>query len=319
MFGRKQKERRDSAGNTATDRNSKFLRFFRNTNFTVGVLQLSNNFDGAVWTKAARKIAALGAATLVLAGALTSTKPALATAAGLTFYPSVDVYSKGNFHFDSDTFFDKKVGNGSAFSSIGLAYGIGPDKDGAFGRSELGFDVITNTGSIVGSNFGDRLQLNGKTQLYNNDKSQTRVVAGFWGLGSKKSFAPNVIYVTGAKTFDFGRVHIGVAQSLQQKAIVGNDRTNLTLGYDKVFGGGKFQFTADYYTGKTAYSVFAPGLIYYMNDKSDFQLGYLRFNDRTLRDQIYLGFDYNFGGAAPAPTTTAPPAPETSTTAPAVN
>ena len=282
---------------------------------------MRNNFDLTKWTKTARKAATLGMAALAVAGTLTSVKPASATAAGLTFYPSTDVYSKGNFHFDSDTFFDRNPSNGSVFSTIGLEYGIGPDNNKAFGRSEIGFDVVTN--SFGGINFGERLLFNGKTQLYNNDKSQTRVVAGVWGVGSKKVAAPDVVYVTGAKTFSFGRIHLGVANSLAKRSTIstpaGNDdRTYFTAGYDKVFANGKLQFTTDFYSGKSAVSVLAPGIIYYLNDKSDFQLGYIRFNDRSLRDQVYLGFDYNFGGPTP-PTATTPPAPETSTAAPAVN
>lgn len=283
---------------------------------------MRNNFEYAGRIgKVARKAVVLGAAVLTVAGALVGSNKASATASGLTFYPSTDVYSKGNFHFDSDTFFDQNPSKGSVFSSIGLEYGTGPDKDGAFGRSELGFDIATNYGS--GVNFGERLQFNAKTQIYNSDSSQTRVVAGVWGLGSKKLSSPNVIYLTGAKTFEFGRVHLGVAHSLAKSAALvtprGNDdKTYLTVGYDKVFGNGKFQFTTDYYSGKSNISALAPAVIYYMNDKSDFQLGYIKYNDSSLRDTVYLGFDYNFGGSTP-PTAEAPPAPETSTTAPAVN
>jgi hypothetical protein len=280
------------------------------------VLQLRNNFKslGRI-----RKVAALGAAVAAVAGALVSSKPASATAAGLTFYPSTDIYSKGNFHFDADYFFNEKARFGSDASTFGLSYGVGPETDGAFGRSEVGFDYVTNSGDL---SVGKRLSFNAKTQLYNNDDSQTRVVAGIWGLGSRSASAPNVGYLLGSRNFEFGRIHVGVARALRD--VVGDDRNFIQLGYDKVFADGKLQFTTDYYSGKSAISALAPGIIYYLNDKAAVQLGYIRYNNRDLGEQIYFGFDYNFGGSSnPTPGTAAEgsadaPAPETSTSAPAV-
>lgn len=267
-------------------------------------------------SKVVSKAFGLGAAAVLVAGALTTAKPANATAAGLTFYPSTDIYGAGNYHFDSDTFIDGGSSkNGAQVTSLGLTYGFGNEGDGALGRSEIGFDYVSNYFG-TSANIGERLLFNAKTQLFNN--KDTRVVAGIWGLGSKKLFAPNVAYLTGSKNFSFGRVHLGVARSLQKESVVGNDRTNLTVGYDKVFADGKFQFTVDYYTGNNSYSALAPGLIYYINDKAAVQIGYIKPNDEVAfgaKSQIYLGFDYNFGGSrtegAPAP------APETSTSAPA--
>jgi hypothetical protein len=86
---------------------------------------------------------------------------------------------------------------------------------------------------------------NAKTQLYNNDDSQIRAVAGVWGLGSEDAFAPNIVYLLGSKNIpSIGRFHVGVARSLQDEDTVGDDRTNLQLGYDRVFANGKFQFTS---------------------------------------------------------------------------
>ena len=119
----------------------------------------------------------------------------------------------------------------------------------------------------------------------------------------------------------FGRVHLGVARSLQKESVVGEDRTNLTVGYDKVFAGGKLQFTIDYYTGDNTYSALAPGLIYYINDKAAVQIGYIRPNDEVAfgaKNQVYLGFDYNFGGSLDKKAPESAPAPETSTSAPAM-
>jgi len=304
------------AGNMATDLNSAVPSLSRPAPKFKEVLHLRNNFEYAGrFGKVARKAALFGAAALAVAGTLVGSKPAHATASGLTFYPSTDVYGKGTFHFDADNFFDKDLGNG-ALSSVGLEYGIGPDTDGAFGRSEIGFDVLTNQ-SFGGLNVGDRFTFNAKTQLYNNDSSQTRHVAGVWGLGGKKLNSPNVIYLNASKNFEFGRIHLGVANSLASKGTIGtSNRTFITAGYDKVFSGNKLQFTVDYYSGKSTISAIAPGLIYYLNDKSDFQLGYVHFNNNDYRSNIYLGFDYNFGPGTDRVNSDAP-ATETSTAAPA--
>lgn len=249
-------------------------------------------------------------ATAFVASALLVARPASATPGGLTFYPSTDIYGKGNFHFDADLF--TRNLNQNALISNGISVGAGPDRDGVFGRSEFGLDYFSGGSALSNSISADnRVFLNAKTQLYNNEASATRVVAGVFGLGKKgnlgtgnTSFPPNVAYLLGSKNFSFGRVHLGVAQALASRSTIatpdgGDDRTFLQLGYDKLFADGKFQFTFDAYTGKSAYSVAAPGLIYYFNNRASFQVGYVRFNDKSVlpsRDQAYLAFDYNFGG-----------------------
>lgn len=270
----------------------------------------------------------LGAALSAAAAAFCVTpQSAQATPAALSFYPATDIYGKGNFHFDSDQFFGS--GSRTTASAIGLEYGAGPDRDGVFGRTEFGLDYVTGGSGFSNTiSGGKRLLFNAKTQLYNNDASATRIVAGFWGAGSRGNlvtgdtvFPPDIGYLLASKNFTFGRIHAGVAHSFAKKAVIttpggGDDRTYLQLGYDRVLNK-KFQVTADFYSGKSAASLFSPGVIYYLNEKSDFQLGYLRYNDQSInpRNQVYLGFDYNFGGAPsaapPAATPTSPVAPAT--------
>jgi hypothetical protein len=277
------------------------------------VLRLRNNLKAVT----SKKTVALGAVMAAVAVGLgTMSQPAQATPSGLTYYPSTDVYGRGNFHFDSDTFLNQDDTSAGAFgTSIGLSVGTGPDRDGLFGRSEVGIDYLTSGNDI---SVGKRFQANAKTQLFNSDEAQIRVVAGIWGLGSREAYSPNIAYVLASKNFPrIGRFHAGVARSFQKERIVGDDRTNLQLGYDRVFANGKLQFTLDYMTGDTTYGALAPGLIYYINDKAGVQVGYVRPNEKRIfgNDLIYLAFDYNFGGGrtegAPAPP------PETSTQAPA--
>ena len=276
---------------------------------------MSNILKTVGASKMVRKMVGLGVVAAVVAGAFTTS--ANATPAGLTFYPSTDIYGSGNYHFDSDTFVGKADGTDGDvnFTAVGLVRGFGNDTNEAFGRNEAGVDYLTQSGSL---SFGKRLQFNAKSQLFNNE--DTRVVAGVWGLGSEDAFSPNVGYLLGSKNFSFGRVHLGVARSFQDEDTVGDDRTNLQVGYDKVFADGKLQFTIDYYTGKTSYSVLAPGLIYYINDKAAVQIGYIKPNDESLfgaSSQIYFGFDYNFGGSLDKKAPAEAPAPETSTSSPA--
>lgn len=254
---------------------------------------MSNNLSGKNHNSrqretARRDILAVGAVAMVVGVMLSaSAERAHATPAGLANYPSTDIYTKNNFHFDADTF--ASTSGDSVGSSLGLSYGLGPEKDGVFGRSDIGFDYVTSTGG--GINFGKRLLVNGKTQLYNDSAAQTRVVAGFYGVGSRDIGAGNWIYLLGAKGFEFGRVHVGVAHALRDN--VAGSRTVLQLGYDKSLSK-DLLFAVDFQSGKGQF--IAPSMIYNLNDKAGLQLAYLRGGSETgPRNQLYLGFDYNFG------------------------
>ena len=199
--------------------------------------------------------------------------------------------------------------------------GFGPERDGLFGRTEAGFDFIA--APFQGVNIGKRLWFNAKTQLYNNDKSAVRLVAGVWGLGARGNLGtgdttlpPDVGYLLAAKNFSFGRIHAGIAHSFAKKDVIatpaGNsDRTYLQLDYDRYIGK-NVQVGVDFYSGKSAISVLAPVVYYYLNPNTSFLVSYVRFNDKSIapsRNQIYLAFDYNFGrGANPKPEA-APAAP----------
>ncbi len=290
---------------------------------------MRNNFDLTNWTKTARKAATLGTAALVVAGTLASMKPAAAIPTSLMFYPSTDIQGMDTTHLNSSNYLDTGHSKSSASTSLGLTYGVGPDTSKAFGRNEIGFDYVTGGSAFASSiSLGNRFLLNGKTQLYNNDKQGTRVVAGTWLLGARGNqttgntlFPADVIYLLGSKAFTFGRIHLGVAQSLANRVAITTpaghgDRTYLQLGYDRSFHNNKLQFLVDYYSGRSTISTLSPSLLYNINSQSDVQIGYIHYNDSSVlpnRNQVYVGFDYNFGGpAAPAP---APPS--TPTTGPA--
>jgi hypothetical protein len=248
-------------------------------------------------------IAGLAVAASVFGGI----KTAEATPATLGFYPATDIYGKGNFHLDVDTY--GRATKMDGVTSFGLTYGIGPERDGLFGRSEIGADYINTIGGSTPTDAGGdtlsgsrRLLFNAKTQLYNNDDSGVRVVGGFWGVGSDSIAAPNVGYLLASKSFSWGRVHAGVAHAFDKANITaGNDddTTYLQLGYDRMLTK-KVQFAMDAYSGKSFVSGIQPTLYYYVNDKASFGLGVMHFWSKNVqpRNQVYLCFDYNFGGGS---------------------
>jgi len=248
-------------------------------------------------------LAALGA------GMALSARPVAATPATLGFYPSTDTYADRSFHFDADSYRVRDFA-GDGFDTAGLTYGIG-DRGGAFGRSEVGFDFVL---SGLGANrFGDRLLFNGKTQLYDNPDAGMRAVAGVWLLGTRQAGAPNVGYLLGSKAFKWGRLHLGVAHAFRNQG-PGNSDTFLQLGYDKALTS-KLSFAADFYSGRGPISGIQPTLYYAVNDKASFGIGYFINREPAgapNNDQLYLCFDYNFGGR-PAQQEAQPVSPATGT------
>lgn len=250
-----------------------------------------------------RRILGAGVAVAALGMGM---RPALATPATLGFFPSTDTYADKSFHLDVDSYRLKNF-SGPSFDTAGLTYGIG-ETDKAFGRSEIGFDYVSS-----GTNkFSNRLLFNGKTQIYNNPESTLKAVAGVWLLGSKGSGAANVGYLLGSKAFKFGRIHAGVAHAFRDQG--GNTETFLQLGYDKAITS-KLSFAADFYSGRGPLSGIQPTLYYAVNDKASFGIGYFINREPSgapKNDQLYLCFDYNFGGA-PAQQEAQPVSPATGT------
>ena len=243
-----------------------------------------------------KKMVAAGVAVAAIAG-VAGLKPAAATPATLGFYPATDIYGDKVFHFDVDRYSVDDF-KGSGFDTYGLTYGVG-DKGGVAGRTEFGFDYISNSGN----NFGDSLLFNAKTQLYDNADSGVRVVGGLWLAGAKKAGGSNTGYLLASKSFKFGRVHAGVAHAFTKSTIGDDDSTFLQLGYDRAITD-KILFVADYYSGKSLISGVQPTLYYSVNSQASFGIGYFFNNEPngvSNNDQLYLCFDYNFGGPkAPA-------------------
>ncbi|PQV65192.1 hypothetical protein B1R32_102201 [Abditibacterium utsteinense] len=251
-----------------------------------------------------RRISLAATGFTLLGGALLGgAKPALATGSGLSNYPSTDIYPKGNLHFDAD-YFTSTSGNTQTGSSLGLEYGAGPERDGLFGRTEFGIDYV-NTSSLD-ANRGERVAFNAKTQLYNNSASGIRATLGVYGVGSRQIGAANWVNLLSSKAFSFGRITVGGAYALRQSVLGGAPRSVFQLGYDKAIND-KFIFAADYQSGKGQF--ISPGLIYLINDKAGVELSYLRGGSAVApRNQIYFGFDYNFGKVYAPPTSPDAPA-----------
>ena len=252
---------------------------------------------GGIALSILKKLVAASVAVAAIAG-VAGIKPAAATPSTLGFYPSTDIYGDQVFHFDVDRYSADDFGsqNGGAFDNFGLTYGVG-DKEGVAGRTEFGTDYFSNTGR----NFGKSLLFNAKTQLYDDATKGVRVVGGVWLAGGKNAGASNTGYLLGSKAFKFGRIHVGVAHAFTDDNIGGKaaDNTFLQLGYDRAITP-KILFVADYYSGRSLISGVQPTLYYSVNSQASFGLGYF-FNSEpkgygSNNDQLYLCFDYNFGG-----------------------
>lgn len=271
--------------------------------------------------KSLLKPLALGACALVAASFAAPQAHAFPSALGA--YPSTDIYTKDNIHLDVASYSSTNLKN-IVLPTAGLTYGIGPDRSGALGRSEAGFDFnFSSAGSV---SFGKRIFFNAKTQLYNNDAQQIRVVAGGWALGDSTA-NPNYLYLLASKNFNrIGRFHVGYAYGASRGVFNTTSATGLTtapgrsslhLAYDRLITP-KLQFVVDYYSGKSPFAGVQPTVYYSVNDKAGFGLGYFRLNNKaaTVRNQLYLQFLYNFDfkKAAAAPTTgNSNPAPSTGT------
>ncbi|HEX9998549.1 MAG TPA: hypothetical protein VGB45_15525 [Abditibacterium sp.] len=253
-----------------------------------------------------RRISLAVTGLALLGGALLGgAKPAQASGSGLSYYPSTDIYPKGNLHFDAD-YFGSTNGKNTSGTFLGLEYGAGPEHDGLFGRTEFGIDFAA---SANGASYGDRLYFNAKTQLFNKPDAGIRATLGVYGVGTKDALASNWVNLLASKAFSFGRIHIGAAHALRDDFVT--KRTVLQLGYDKAIND-KFIFAMDYQSGRDQF--ISPGIIYLLNDKAGIELSYGRggksFEGTGLRNQIYFGFDYNFGKVYAPPTSPDAPAGE---------
>lgn len=230
-------------------------------------------------------------AALLVAGALLgalAAPAAHATGSGLGFYPTADIYPSGNYHFDADSFgsgLKTDVGN-----SVGLEYGFGGDRDGLFGRNEVGFDyVLSGFGS---STPADRVALNFKTQLYNNSDKKERISIGFGGLGVSNTTTSTNLRLLGYKAFSFGRVHAGVFKDIKLRS-GGSESGGLQLGFDRSIGKSTI-VGIDYRSGPNGFT--APCIIYNINNKAGVELavGFANNSSVSPRTRTYLAFDYNF-------------------------
>ena len=229
-----------------------------------------------------------GAALCALTLGLGTVQTAHATDSGLGFYPTADIYPSGNYHFDADSF-----GSGlktDVANSVGLEYGFGGDRDGLFGRNEVGFDYLVS--GFANDRASDRVALNFKTQLYNNTAKTERISLGFGGLGSSQTFTSTNIRLLGYKGFSFGRIHAGVFKDIKRRS-GGSDTGGIQLGFDRSVGKSLI-VGGDYRSGPSGF--LAPCVIYNINDKAGIEVcvGFANNSNVSPRTQTYLAFDYNF-------------------------
>jgi hypothetical protein len=252
---------------------------------------------------------------ITAAAVLLAPLPARADGNSLIGYPQSNVTARNAFHFDWDTVGIKAGTN--VFSAAGVTFGLGSglrggkdksDKDGILGRTEIGVDYLLTAGDVVPTfaSAHDRFFFNFKTQLYNNDKAGTRVVVGGYNIGVNELGTSRDLYVlTSKEDRRLGKLQFGLAHAFGEefglKTPAGNaDRTYLQLSYNRHVWQRLYGAYAGY-TGLSAQSRQSVALAYYLDNtyKGSFAIGYLRYNDDSVRpgrDQIYFGFDYDWGG-----------------------
>jgi hypothetical protein len=235
------------------------------------------------------------------------------------FYPSTETLKPKQGRVSSDLLSrDMKT---TTYGSGGLGYGLGSGSNKAFGRIELGMDYVA-AAPVANVNILNRFRFNGKAKLFGDSAGKTTVVGGFWGVGSRgtvgvnSALPPEVVYLLASRKFKRGSISAGLARSLAKKIVVaapsGNaDRTYLQLGFKQSLSR-RIDVGVDYYSGKSRISALVPGVAIKLNDHAAFNIGYVRYNDRSIapsRDQIYVLIDYLFGGEGDDEGTTPSPLP----------
>jgi len=235
-------------------------------------------------------------------------------------YPQSNIITKNAFHVDWDT-----VGVNAAtnvFSAIGVTYGLGSgllgrrpsddgsDSNGILGRSEVGVDYLLTAGNSVATFVptNERFFFNFKTQLYNDDTSKTRIVAGIYNFGSNSLATAREVYILASEDRPWGKIQVGVQHAFgHQEGLetpAGNaDRTYVQVSYNRHLWQRLFGAYAGV-TGRSTQTRQSVAVAYYLDNtyKGSFALGYLLYNDasvRPQRNQVYFGFDYDWGGRAP--------------------
>jgi hypothetical protein len=243
--------------------------------------------------------------------------PAYADGNSLIGYPQSNILTKNAFHVDWDT-----VGvnaDVNVFSAIGVTYGLGSgmlgrspkrdgsDSNGILGRSEVGVDYLLTAGTAVATFVpsNERFFFNFKTQIYNNDTSKTRVVAGVYNFGTNSLATAREIYILASEEHSWGKIQLGLQHALGRKegliTPAGNaDRTYVQVSYNRHVWQRLFAAYAGV-SGRSTQSRQSVAVAYYLDNsyKGSFALGYLLYNDasvRPQRNQVYFGFDYDWGG-----------------------
>ena len=243
--------------------------------------------------------------------------PVRADGNSLIGYPQTNIIPKNAFHLDVDTVGVNAKTN--VFSAIGITYGLGSglrgrsegstgaDNNSILGRTEVGVDYLLTAGATVPTSVPshDRFYFNFKTQLYDNEKTQTRLVVGGYNLGANSLATARQLYILVSEQHSWGKIQIGLQHAFgKEEGLItpaGNaDRTYVQLSYNRHVWQRLFAAYAGV-TGQSSQSRQSVAVAYYV-DKSyqgSFALGYLLYNDKSIRpqrNQVYFGFDYDWGG-----------------------
>jgi hypothetical protein len=209
--------------------------------------------------------------------------PALARPSGTALAPSTDILPGGTARVDVFTSraeeIDLDLGD-DVFT--GVEFGAGPDRDGLFGRTEVGFDYLFKGKGYENSlSDNERFAFDFKTQLFGNDPKGTRLVAGAWQVGRSSTNVPQaqVGYLSGSKVWSWGRLGLGVHHAFGDAfaaSVAPARRTALHASYEQLVSK-KFHIIVEHMTGE-ALGGTALTAYYYFNYDFSLQVGALRGN-----------------------------------------
>jgi hypothetical protein len=184
---------------------------------------------------------------------------------------TTDVVAKEVFHIDVDNYFSlgNRTKNGSSFPpDVGLTYGL------------FSWDGI---GSEIGADYMGGIKnpwlFNGKLALTEDILFQyaPSISVGFFDLGTAHDTNLGVIDAVIGRTlpWDMGRLFLGLFHG---KRALGKHRSGWMAGYEKSFCS-KWQFLADYSSGKNLNGGGGFAVAYYFTPKISLETGPVWFRD----------------------------------------
>ena len=199
--------------------------------------------------------------------------PASATPSTLIWIPSGDVQPSGTVHAGIDDYFGRHGGHVPA--DFGITFGVR--------RAEIGVDVLSGADDVF---------LNAKLLVAPETRRRPQIAFGAYGL-ALTSAAPdyNMLYLIGAKTFPWGRVHLGLLRG--SRAALGPDNVMLLAGVERQLSD-KWWAAIDYQSGDSAFGAFSFGVAYTLRPGLSVLVGWDWYNADDSEDTLTVQLDWQW-------------------------